>query len=131
MAGNSWQQPVAGEPSLGTMHPCAANLVVNIDPVDTNWSAAVDISAVVPAGTKAVYCSLELRSANTTSYWGQVAGGTTPTSPFIEGICGTVAGVSGQRVYGWIYLTSGLNLYHRVQSTNVCVLKVTIMAYSL
>ena len=128
---NSWQQPVAGEPSLGTLHPCAATVVVSTDPADANWSAAVDISAVVPVGTKAVYCQLELRSANTTAYYGQVAGDTTPSSPYLKGLCGSVASVSNQYVYGWVYLTSGLNLYWQAQSANISVLKVTIMAYSL
>jgi hypothetical protein len=54
MAGNSWQQPVAGEPSLGTLHYLAANVaILNGDPGDANWHS-IDLSSYIPAGAGAV-----------------------------------------------------------------------------
>jgi hypothetical protein len=53
MAGNSWQQPVSGEPSLGTPHYHAATLVDNGDPAVTT-DITVTVSDV-PTGTKAIY----------------------------------------------------------------------------
>ena len=52
MAGNSWQQPVAGEPSVGTPHVHYAQLYTG-DPADTNWHS-IDLTAQVPVGTKAI-----------------------------------------------------------------------------
>jgi hypothetical protein len=54
MPGNSYVQPVAGEPSLGTLHYLAANVaILNTDPADTNWHS-IDLSAYIPAGAGAV-----------------------------------------------------------------------------
>ena len=53
MAGNSWQQPVAGEPSWGTPHTHKVILVNNYDP--GTLTVAIDCSAQVPVGTKGIY----------------------------------------------------------------------------
>ena len=60
MAGNSWQQPVAGEPSCGTLHWHSA-VIYNADVADTNWHS-IDLSAQIPAGAKAVKCHYEFTS---------------------------------------------------------------------
>lgn len=46
---NSWQQPVSGEPSLGTPHKHVAT-ILNTDPSSTGVQT-LDISANVPVGT--------------------------------------------------------------------------------
>lgn len=64
MAGNSWQQPVAGEPSLGTLHhlPLSNTTARNVvgAAVGAGWSAAIDCSGHVPAGAKAILAGLIL-----------------------------------------------------------------------
>ena len=71
MAGNSWQQPVEGEPSLGTPHATGyANrsdgLVVS---TSTNtagtWSAAVTMPNV-PSGARAAWCMANCYKASVT-----------------------------------------------------------------
>ena len=57
---NSWQQPVAGEPSLGTPHP-HIDTVINTDPGATTLQT-VSLAAYVPVGTKAVALQLALTS---------------------------------------------------------------------
>ena len=52
MAGNSWQQPVAGEPSWGTPHLHYVQ-ALSTNPADTNITE-LDLSAYVPVGTKGV-----------------------------------------------------------------------------
>ena len=56
MAGNSWQQPVAGEPSCGTLHfvasPTDANVYTNTTPTAGTWYTVTFTG--IPAGTKAV-----------------------------------------------------------------------------
>jgi len=66
MAGNSWQQPVSGQPSLGTLHYCASTVLVNnVDPAGTGVTA-VDCSGSVPVGCKAIHIQCHVRS-NTTA----------------------------------------------------------------
>lgn len=66
--GNSWQSPVAGEPSLGTPHPNSdatkqATLLVNSSTNTAGeWSAAVTMSNV-PVGTKAAWCFASITKA--------------------------------------------------------------------
>lgn len=65
MAGNSWQQPVAGEPSVGTFHFHYAIVLSASDVPDANWHE-LDISAQVPVGTKAVHVWIQATSSNGT-----------------------------------------------------------------
>ena len=87
---NSWQQPVAGEPSLGTGH-FHTETILNVDPASTAIQT-LDISAYVPAGTKAVRGwgtfvsatagrTIQLTNAGGTAVYGKsytIAGATTP-----------------------------------------------------
>ena len=66
MAGNSWQQPVAGEPSCGTPHR-KYNLALDVDPASTAVQT-LDLSALVPVGTKAVAVMLVMQSTNAGDY---------------------------------------------------------------
>ncbi len=58
---NSWQQPVAGEPSLGTAHPHSALILNNYDPL-ASGNYTVDISAQVPVGTTRVWVEMDFSS---------------------------------------------------------------------
>lgn len=57
---NSWQSPVAGEPSLGTLHwltnPTTGN-IINSSAVADGAFATYNASSIVPAGTKGVFVS--------------------------------------------------------------------------
>jgi len=66
MAGNSWQQPVSGEPSWGTFHPHFKEFVLNTDPASTAVQT-LDLSAEVPVGTKMVAVIVALRSSSDNS----------------------------------------------------------------
>ena len=61
MAGNSWQQPVAGEPSLGTLHWLSAAAGYSVNAGTANTWTDVDVSSKVPAGTKAVLLNCMVR----------------------------------------------------------------------
>lgn len=55
MAGNSWQQPVAGEPACGTLHFLSTGAVTirnNVDPSTSNVYTD-DLSSYIPVGSKA------------------------------------------------------------------------------
>jgi hypothetical protein len=58
MAGNSWQQPVAGEPSAGTYHPLSrapgGNDVNANTTATTGTPGTLDLTSIVPVGTRAV-----------------------------------------------------------------------------
>lgn len=54
--------PVPAEPSLGTLHPHNAVIINAANPGGAGWST-VNISAEVPAGTKVIYCRLEIRAS--------------------------------------------------------------------
>ena len=66
MAGNSWQSPVAGEPSCGTLHTHEASLLSNYDIADTNWHT-VDLSAQIPVGATAAMFHYRVQSNSTHS----------------------------------------------------------------
>lgn len=51
MAGNSWQQPVAGQPSAGSPHPYSAVLVPEDSVGNTNWNP-IDLTSVIPVGSR-------------------------------------------------------------------------------
>ena len=68
---NSWQQPVSGEPSLGTPHPSpldGSNLrqIYSGTPATTPSTTEVDVSSYVPMGTKAIYIEGVLRVGSNT-----------------------------------------------------------------
>ena len=70
MAGNSWQQPVSGEPSLGTEHFLTRSgtdrTVINSAAGSASWTA-VDCSSFVPTGTKAVRLHISVGVAGAAS----------------------------------------------------------------
>ncbi|MBE3088023.1 MAG: hypothetical protein IMZ71_02755 [Chloroflexi bacterium] len=55
-------QPVAGEPSWGTLHPHKATIINAANHSGAGWTT-VDISAQVPVGTKVIYCRLQITSS--------------------------------------------------------------------
>ena len=65
MAGNSWQQPVAGQYSVGSLHYCTSVTVVGgADPASTGtW--VTSLSAHTPEGCKAVDLRLIVGSGTT------------------------------------------------------------------
>jgi hypothetical protein len=71
MAGNSWQSPVAGEPSLGTIHYLAYSqrsttlVVTTATNTAGTWSAAVTMPNV-PVGAKGALCSCDISKAAAT-----------------------------------------------------------------
>lgn len=66
MAGNSWQQPVAGEPSWGTAHPHVYDSGAT-DPGDANVHS-LDLSAEVPVGTMGVEGFISMASGTVGDY---------------------------------------------------------------
>lgn len=61
MAGNSWSQPVAGEPSWGSPHTHVETLVNNFDPSSTgNYTVTC---STVPTGTTGIYGFCYVKSA--------------------------------------------------------------------
>lgn len=62
MAGNSWQQPVAGEPSWGTFHTHFEELV-NTDPSSTGDQTVTCTNA--PTGTNGIVVRITISSATT------------------------------------------------------------------
>jgi hypothetical protein len=83
MAGNSWQQPVAGEPSWGSPHTHEASLLSNYNIADANWRA-VDLSAHVPVGTRAATFHYQVTSTSTHAlYFSTASGGTVYFKTFV------------------------------------------------
>lgn len=71
--GNSWQSPVAGEPSLGTPHhhiPTDDNYVyTNTAPGANTW-CDVDLTSILTAGsTKAIFITLYIATAACSVYF--------------------------------------------------------------
>lgn len=120
MAGNSWQQPVSGEPSWGSMHPHLETIVDTYDPTTTN-----DITVTctnVPTGTKAIfgwfrfystnarYLSIKDASANTWSKGQNIA---------------------ANNAYGYfcVPLDSGKQFKYAVNNTDVSVVDIIMCGY--
>jgi hypothetical protein len=66
MAGNSWQQPVAGEPSWGSPHEHLYD-TGSSDPADANVHS-LDLSAQVPVGTMGVEGFISMASGTVGDY---------------------------------------------------------------
>ena len=112
MAGNSWQQPVAGEPSAGTFHPKYALIMNNVDPADTNWHE-VDISASVPVGTKAIFVTGQFTTTVATNYQMSNANG---GSSYIVNVAAT-NGYGG--VCGIVPVSSTRTVWYKVGNAGV------------
>ena len=123
MAGNSWQQPVAGEPSLGTLHK-HFNAILGVDPGDTNWHA-VDCSGQVPVGCKAIQVSASLTSA------GGVRNVKFSSASAGDEDMNIHMSVTGQRQWGdgVLYLDSSYQFWYQVDNADVSNLLVRITGY--
>lgn len=76
MAGNSWQQPVAGEPSAGTWHDIAApSDAIIYTGVLAAWTSITFVigtgAGTCPTGTKKIKCSIKVYggASNCTVYY--------------------------------------------------------------
>ena len=75
MAGNSWQQPVAGEPSLGTPHREVDTnnnwLYSNTSPTINTWYE-VDFSGCTEVGVRMVAAEVMQNTLTSRVYWSDV-----------------------------------------------------------
>jgi len=122
MAGNSWQQPVAGEPSLGTghFHP---GIILNVDPASTALQT-LDISAYVPVGTKKV------------SGWGTFVSATAGRTVQLEDAADTIVYAKSYTVAGatkdfsWeCAVDADRKIYWKVSNTDVSSLLLYLVDY--
>ena len=123
---NSWQQPVAGEPSCGTLHLCPFTQVLSTDPADTSIHA-LDLSAVVPVGTKAVFIEARIASATTAgrNLLLYAADGTTPQWL----VRNPIVSASNWPGHGVAYLDASRNMYWQASSTDVSSVVIAVMGY--
>jgi hypothetical protein len=59
---NSWQSPVAGEPSVGELHPHKAIVISGDNPSLSGWYGTINLAAEVPVGAKIIFCRLEYKT---------------------------------------------------------------------
>ena len=88
--GNSWQSPVTGEPSLGTMHPHNYQILNNAS--QAVGTLVVNVSAQVPVGAKAVFITY---AATSPAAGGQIEIQTTGGLIQIESIAGAASWFGG------------------------------------
>ena len=77
MPGNSWQQPVASEPSGGTWHKITDPPTGTFASKTAGWTAdnfsgglfEVDFSSLVPSGTRAVRASMFMQTTSANAYY--------------------------------------------------------------
>ncbi|MFA5376766.1 MAG: hypothetical protein WC455_13540 [Dehalococcoidia bacterium] len=113
---NSWQQPVAGEPSCGTLHPHFKELVTNGTPAAGYYN--VDVSAEVPVGTKAILLEVNHASAAAGRYISVLTNSTpTPTSAFLY----VIIAVANQQASGSgiAFLTANRTFTYRASNTTL------------
>ena len=126
MAGNSWQQPVAGEPSWGTFHPhYSADVLNNVDPADTNWTA-VDLSGHVPVGAKMVKIRVQCLSA-TTGHRMQFSGNSDGAQLWLT--CYINTGSAINEVQGDVPLSTERYIYRRANNAGIYGLYLTVLGY--
>jgi hypothetical protein len=106
MPGNTFVQPVAGEPSGGTPHLHYAN-ILNTDPAGSAW-ASIDLSAQVPVGTNAifVYCAIQSATSGRELYLSNATGGTVYARMAVSGAnnrtwAGFMVPISSDRKLWW------------------------------
>lgn len=125
MSGNSWQQPIAGEPSLGTPHPHDVQLLV-IDPADSNWYS-IDLSVQVPVETTSIFVYGYITG---TSSWylrlSDASGGTVHLEAVCAGATGYYANFSGP-----CKISSDRKIWWCVQSLNVAALYMWMSEYRI
>jgi hypothetical protein len=109
---NSWQSPVAGEPSFGTIHPHYKELVAN---AASAGYAAVDLSAEVPKSAKAIYIDMEFVSGTAGRWIGAYTDSTpTPAQPFVRVFCPD--GTKTANGSGFVTLTTDRKFWYRASA---------------
>ena len=125
MAGNSWQQPVAGEPSLGTPHFHRWNSGIAV-PAGTGQQT-LSLVGQVPTGTKAVFCYMGVMSAGVSSAkWIQVedaAGNRTAWSGRNQVANAMISGS------GFAPVDGNLNMFWRVGDVALTGIELVIVPY--
>ncbi len=127
MAGNSWQQPVAGEPSRGTLHNVTGYVIKVVDAFDPTTTATVvtDLSSYVPAGCSAV----ALRTSVVSATAGRNLWIRDPSDlQTSHGCTNETAGGTG-RGDGIGYLDSSLNLRWKVDNSDVSSVTIWLTGY--
>jgi hypothetical protein len=120
---NSWQQPVAGEPSLGTDHEHYAIIWSTVPP--NNNVQVLSLAAYVPAGTKTVEGRwyMSANAANKEGYIYNVAGTNVYDALTTQ--------VANQRVTGHFKapLDSSLNIRYGVSDATNTAMFVMIISW--
>jgi len=127
---NSWQQPVSGEPSAGTLHLLYDDQVLGTGAPAT-WAnvTTYDASSIVPVGAKAVLLALAARtnSGNATTVYVADSGGTTVYQRFqLEG-----SGAVFER-FAWsalVPLDANRKFYLSKSTSDISAVRVDVVGY--
>jgi len=122
--GNSWQSPVTGEPSLGTMH-LHPGTILDTDPASTSVQT-LDISAFVPVGTKLVRGWGTFVSATAGRTIQIVNAGATEVYAKSYSVAGATKDFSWEGA-----VDANRNIYWVVSNTDVSALLLYLVEYSI
>ena len=115
------------EESVGTLHFITPTVIVDgVNPSDTDWHA-VDISSVVPQGTKAVYILTGCRSTSTGGYQ-KLNVGPDGATIYVDNGDIQVAGINNWE-HGITPISADRKIYWKASSTDVDFVYITIKGY--
>lgn len=126
MAGNSWQQPVAGEPSVGSLHLITPVQVDTRDPTGSGY-VVIDCSAYIPQGALVGYFSLQA-TATAVPNPAALYRATSDTSVCYI-IARTMVANSANTVFGNVGLTSNRTVAVYSPSSALSNITTTLMGY--
>ena len=126
---NSWQSPVSGEPSLGTLHPITSWLTaINIGATAVGWYNLA-LPAGLPAGHRGIQISFEVTAGATPGGYFLVSRqGTADTTGLNAYTYTQVAGLKSAGS-GPVRIASGENIYYHVGGQNIAAATVYIVGY--
>jgi len=124
---NSWQSPVAGEPSLGTLHPLTNWTEKPVDGVDptTTVLQTIDCTSYVPNGCRAVH----VRCAMVASTAGRGLWIRDPDNLKTTVNCMNTSTTIESTADGIGYLDASRNLYWKVDNTDVTSVSIWLTGY--
>jgi hypothetical protein len=123
---NSFQQPVDGEPSAGTLH-FHFEQVLSADPADTSWHELAFTSTQVPVGTKAVVLRGEMVAATANRYV-DISNSSSGASVYAE-LYNPAISVYDTKTGMVCPLSTGKSIWYMASNADISVFRLWLLGY--
>jgi hypothetical protein len=128
LSGNSWQQPIAAEPGIGSPHPITPAITIIAEDPDSGWTTT-SLAAYVPKGTRGVYAEISIESTTATDFvFVQGATGTIRTGGFYGVQIAQVNAVSNNAAQ-MVSVDSNRNIHWFVNDSRVTSVSIILSGY--